>query len=208
MLIFSKRLSVHLRKKAVAFKVPWLYCVVFLRQWEKFFYLTVICYKLIHCQEIQWCVILTLVSMSSNPAVLIMCVLYKFERPGDKVQPAFHLFGLRHLLMCLIQPAFWPLALCVDLFLTLSTSKVFSHFSCCSKFWMLHAIKRLWVIHKHRYTFLSCSIALCMFHPTLAIVPLYHHLSWILLVSLSFHVLCTAQVILEQFSIGSYLHEE
>jgi len=56
MLTLSKGQYVHARKKEVAFETSCVYSAyMFLRQRKKSFYLWVMSYKLLDCQENSWC---------------------------------------------------------------------------------------------------------------------------------------------------------
>jgi hypothetical protein len=66
---FSKRLFVHLRNKAAAFEMTCVRNVmyVFLRRWKKFFYLLVMWYELLYCQEISWYNVLKFILLVQMP---------------------------------------------------------------------------------------------------------------------------------------------
>ena len=55
--VLSKKQSVHLMQKSVAFKRACLYSiasVVFIRRWNKSFCITLMCGNVLQCQEIPW----------------------------------------------------------------------------------------------------------------------------------------------------------
>ena len=62
MQILSKRLSNHLMKEAVKRRGYVVRCRVYLTM-KKSFYLLVMCCKLLHCQEIAWCISEVLISV-------------------------------------------------------------------------------------------------------------------------------------------------